>query len=510
MGVGAVPEGVEDVIVIGSGFGGSVSAARIAEAGIGVTLLERGPWRDTVPTRSMGIAERTPFPRGWRLISGVLRTLNAPYLPGGRLTTNRHGLLELFYSKRLEVICSSGVGGGSHVYSAVHRRPLDEGYWNGHCPDLSEETMAEHYAAFLQRMGSTKPGDNNRPPNTAAERFHNSPIVEPAVYKEETWIGFLLPGDPSHPRKVVTDSGVERWQANYESGDHGFLGSPSGAKSTLDICYLAPAMKKGLRVRDMCEVLSVSRLADQRGRYRVEFIDHRGAARRALRADNVIMAAGTMNTLRILLVSRDVAGGLDGMPGLGKRFSANGDVRGFWDQNEPGTDQSTGLPSKGGIVLRDAPEPRVVIGRNSLPSVDSYPLPKAVRERLKRGMVVSGMGADAMDGVISIRNGKLHIDFDPAGSPIFGQYFEAMGELARRSGRKIHLTRRPSTVHPMGGACVGESARGGVVDSGGEVYGNPGLFVADAAALPAPTAAPPTMAIAAWAENLAGRFIGGR
>ena len=107
------------------------------------------------------------------------------------------------------------------------------------------------------------------------------------------------------------------------------------------------------------------------------------------------MGAGAMNTLRILLASRDRFGGLDGMPSLGRRFGANGDMRGFWDINEfeGGTDQTVGLPSKGSIVLRDSAPPRLAISRNSLPSVSSYPLPKGIRERLKRGMVVSGMGA---------------------------------------------------------------------------------------------------------------------
>ena len=62
-----------DVIVIGSGFGGSVCAARLAEAGFTVTLLERGPWRDTVPVRSIGIDKRSPLPRGWQLCTRLLR-----------------------------------------------------------------------------------------------------------------------------------------------------------------------------------------------------------------------------------------------------------------------------------------------------------------------------------------------------------------------------------------------------------------------------------------------------
>lgn len=502
-----MPEPAIDAIVIGSGFGGSVVAARLAEAGVRVVLLERGPWWDTVPTRSMGIERRTPLPRGLRILTGFVRSLNKSSLPGGRVTINRKGLIEFFYSPGLEVICSSGVGGGSHVYSAVHRRPLRDDYWDGHIEGLSEATMAAHGEAFLARMASTTPGPDNRPPNSAVEHYHNDPHFEPAMASAEVRVGFLLPDDPQRPKQVVTEAGVERWQANYWDNDNGFLGSPSGAKSTLDICYLAPAMQKGLQVRDLCEVLAVSRSTDSGGRYRVDFTDHRRGRRDSLHAGNVIVAAGTMNTLRILLHSRDRVGGLSGMPGLGRRFSGNGDMRGFWDLNQPGSDLTAGLPSKGGLVLRDAPDPRTPIGRNSLPSIDSYPIPRRMRERLKRGTVVASMGIDAADGVIGLRDGKLDIDFNPDGSPVYQRIYDTMQELTRRSGRKVYVGRRPSTVHPMGGACVGEAAAGGVVDAGGEAHDNPGLFVADAAALPLPVGAPPTQSIATWAENVARRFI---
>ncbi len=495
-----------DVIVIGSGFGGAVAAARLAEAGARVTLIERGPWWDTVPTRSMHIERRTPFPRGFRLYSSFLRTLNHPALPAGRLTTNRRGLFELFYSKGLEVVCSSGVGGGSHVYSAVHRRPARDDYWDGYYEDLSEATMAAHSAAFLARMGSSQPAPHNRPPHRTMERYHNDPNFAPAVPKVEVRTGFLLPDDPAHPKRTVTEAGVDRWQADYTSGDHGFLGAPSGAKATLDVCYLAPAMRKGLTVRDLCEVLAIARASERGGRYRVDFIDHGRGVKESLGAERVVVAAGTMNTLRLLLASRDRTGGLTGMPNLGKRFGANGDMRGFWDLNEAGTDYTSGLPSKGGIVLRNAPEPRSPIGQNNLPSIDSYPIPKKWRERLKRGLVVSSMGIDAMDGVVSLKDGKLAIDFHPENSPVFARIYDTMQDMARLSGRKVYVGKRPSTVHPMGGACVGRLEEGGVVDAGGEVHGAPGLFVADSAALPAPVGAPPTQTIGAWAENVAKRL----
>ena len=87
---------VKEVVVIGSGFGGSAAAVALAEAGISVTMIERGPWRDTVPVRSMGVERRVPYPRGWGLYTGFLRTLNVPFLPGGRVTMNCRGLFELF------------------------------------------------------------------------------------------------------------------------------------------------------------------------------------------------------------------------------------------------------------------------------------------------------------------------------------------------------------------------------------------------------------------------------
>lgn len=496
---------VWEAVVIGSGFGGSIAAARLAEAGVKTLLLERGPWWDTVPTRSMGIRERAPFPRGLGMLRRAIRTLNGERVPRGRLTLNTHGMLEFFWSPGMEVICSSGVGGGSHVYSAVHRRPAAPDYWDGHVAGISEASMAPHNAAFLARIGSVVPTQANRPPGGSRERYHNHPAIEPVVPTVEVRTGFLLPQDPNAPAKIVDENGVERWEADYRSNDNGFLGSPSGAKSSLDIRYLAPALKRGLEVRALHEVRLIRAGDEPRARYLVEARDLQRGRRVEIRAENVIVAAGTMNTLRLLLASVQ-DGALPEIPGLGRRFSGNGDMRGFWDLDEPGTDLTLGLPSKGGIWLRDAEEPRVAVGLNNLPSLDHWPIPARWRDRLKRGSVASAMGVDAADGVVRLEGRRLVIDFDPAGSPIYARVHETMQELARRGGGTMRMGRRPSSVHPMGGACLGVPEACGVVGADGQVHGLPGLFVADAAALPSPVAAPPTQSIAAWAENVAARF----
>ena len=75
--------------------------------------------------------------------------------------------------------------------------------------------------------------------------------------------------------------------------------------------------------------------------------------------------------------------------------------------------------------------------------------------------------------------------------------------LSAESGDRSWAVGKPLTVHPGGGACVGPDAERGVVDHRGEVYRNPGVFIADGAALPAAVGGPPGLSIAAWSHHVA-------
>jgi cholesterol oxidase len=145
--------------------------------------------------------------------------------------------------------------------------------------------------------------------------------------------------------------------------------------------------------------------------------------------------------------------------------------------------------------------PFIAIG--GLPSFDTLPLPPRAKKQLAKTVLMAGMGADAGDGSARFEKGRLEVDYDPERQPIFEKIREAIRALEAESGLKTWAIAKPFTVHPWGGACLGAESDCGVVDQNGEVYGNPGLFVADGSALPAAVGTPPSLTIAAWAHHVA-------
>lgn len=499
-----------DVIVIGSGFGGAVAAARLVEAGIRVILLERGPWRDTVPVRSMGIATRSPFPQGKGALLGLVRTLRSASMPRGGLTLNRRGLFEIHVGRGLNIVCSSSVGGGSHVYAGLNVPPPDPGYWNTITDELSAAAMAPLYAKVFERLGSRAPMADDQLPNTLEERFRSANALDTAGVDNELPMGFLFPETPGRPRKITNADGVERYEAT--PGEDGNLGSIKGGKTSLDFAYLARAMKQGLVVHDLHEVTCISGTAANDGAgYRVDAIDHHDGSRVQFNADRIVLAAGTMNTLRILFASREL-GRLAGMPQLGRRFGGNGDFFGYWNLQDAQRDLSIGMPAHGLLRLKEADplgadRPWPLVAEGSLPSPSALPLGGWVARKLRGGTYVAGMGEDAQDGVVSYKRGRLRVNYDPARSPIFARIRDAFRAISEKTGRRIYHFQRPITVHPTGGACIGRARDEGVVNAAGEVFDNPGLYIADAAALPKPVGGPPSLTIAAWAEHVAGSLL---
>ena len=129
------------------------------------------------------------------------------------------------------------------------------------------------------------------------------------------------------------------------------------------------------------------------------------------------------------------------------------------------------------------------------------------------GLPLLGMGRDVPDGRMFLRNGRLDLDWKREKS---GAYFDRLRTTSRGfahalggtfADNPIWFLRRVITVHPLGGAPMGRSPAEGVVDSGGAVFGYPGLYVADGSVMPGPVGPNPSLTIAALADRFADRIL---
>jgi cholesterol oxidase len=126
------------------------------------------------------------------------------------------------------------------------------------------------------------------------------------------------------------------------------------------------------------------------------------------------------------------------------------------------------------------------------------------------------MGRDIPDGTMRLQQGRLAVDWRKRGSDA---YFARVRETSRRIAEELgarfvdnplwHLG-RTITVHSLGGCPMGRDEREGVVDPSGEVFGYPGLYVADGSVMPGPVGANPSLTIAALADRFADRLLEGR
>jgi cholesterol oxidase len=548
-----------DAIVVGSGFGGSVTAYRLASAGHRVCVLERGK---PYPPGS--------FPRDPR---GLARSVWDP-------SEGLHGMFDIWSFKGIEAVVSSGLGGGSLIYANVLIRK-DERWFVDERPGepswewpVTRATLDPHYDAVETMLGATPfphGVDGYTPSKTDAMR-------DAAARLGLEWqlpnlaISFAADGDG--PR-----AGVPLPQADY-GNLHGRprrtciscgecdIGCNEGAKNTLDHTYLSAAAHHGAEIRTRCEVRRLSPRPD--GGFSVGYVEHDPAnegLRTATRelplvevgADRLIMAAGALGTPYLLLRNRRAFPRLG--PALGTRFCGNGDLLGFLsaataaDGRPRALDASSapvitsairmpdareGGPGRG-FYIQDAGYPAFadwLLEASGAPGAARRALHFALRRvwaRLRRdprsnlgaalaglladgtrsssAMPLLGMGRDVPDGTMSLRRGYLAVDWTiDSSADYFASVRETMRGIARELGARFddnptYALRRVVTVHPLGGAPMGRHLGEGVVDEYGRSFAYPGLYVVDGAALPGPVGPNPALTIAAFADRASDHLL---
>ncbi|MCC6904335.1 MAG: GMC family oxidoreductase, partial [Anaerolineae bacterium] len=300
------PVEMYDYVIIGSGFGGSVSAMRLAEKGYTVRVLERGRrYRDL------------DFPKTTWEVSRYI------WLPILRL----FGMLELTLLRHVLVLRWSGVGGGSLGFGNVLMEPPDEMFDNpgwGHLADW-RTVLRPHYETARRMLGvATNPRlwpSDHRVHEVITEQGgkENLRAAEVSVFFGEP--GVTVP-DP-----FFGGEGPERAGCTHCGGC--MVGCRHNAKNTLPKNYLYFAEKRGAAITPDARVEDIRALPAGQpdgARYAVHYRHSRRLFPRLqmLRARNVIVSAGTLGTLDLLFTCRDQRRSLPNLsPRLGERVRTN-------------------------------------------------------------------------------------------------------------------------------------------------------------------------------------------
>ncbi|HEY0063017.1 MAG TPA: GMC family oxidoreductase [Telluria sp.] len=529
-----------DVVVIGSGYGGAVMAARLAP-GRRLAVLERG--KEWAPTD---------------FASGLVDTL-AQF----RSASKPLGLFDYRIGGTVDVLSGSGVGGTSLINANVVIAPDRDifGRWPQSIQTAYASGAMDPYEARVRAMLAADTVQEN---DALRKNWFHMSSTKARQRAGVSVTARALPIAVNLRRYNGQQNAQGVWQNLCTHCGDCVAGCRTGAKNSLDVNYLPLACSAGARIFSRIEVDWVERMAD--GRWRVHYTSRPAvgaAVAGTVIAASVILAAGALGSTQILLRSR--GHGLALSPALGTRFSTNGDLLGLayntrvqtnimgfgggaapFGQKRTGPTITTAADYRGGSR---APEQRFMIEDAAIPSalVDAMrvALPLAAgggfdfpgtqrigRDALSRrsdgaldhSMVYLGIGHDSASGKVELdSNGNARVVWpNLLQEPFVARMRAEMAAHAQSSGGKYADSPRTSTlfggvmttVHPLGGCPMADRVEDGVVNADGQVYNPngasqavyPGLLVVDGSVAPSSLGANPLLTIAALAERAADHY----
>ena len=507
-----------DYVIVGSGFGGSVSALRLTEKGYKVLMLEKG--------RELTAKD---FPKtNWNL----KRWLWAP-LFGWR------GLFQIRPFSHVTVLAGNGVGGGSLTYANTLPIPKHGFFaspsWS-HLADWESE-LAPHYQTARRMLGAA-PTDFLTPADEllreiAVERGTPEAFEKPHVAVYMGTPGKTVP-DPYFNGEGPDRTGCLRCGACMTGCRH-------GAKNSLDKNYLYLARKRGLTLCANTEVTHVSALAD--GGYSIQALQGDsffGRTAATYTAKHVIFSAGALGTNSLLLRLKSDPTALPNISDqLGRRVRTNSESLIMVAVPDSKVDHSQGIAinsllqtdehshlemvrygSGSGFfrMMANAPHiggtPGFIQIFKILWAMLSHPL-RTLRALLIRNWAAATMILLYMrstEGTLRFtRKGKgpmaTELEDGERPSAHIPQATELAHLIAKKSGGVAvsgpleAILNVPTTAHILGGCCMGDSPETGVIDRNHRVYGYDGLYVVDGSTISANPGVNPSLTITALAER---------
>jgi cholesterol oxidase len=509
-----------DVLIIGSGFGGSVSALRLAEKGYRVGVLEAG--------RRF---EDASFPKtSWRLKDFL-------WAPKLGLT----GIQRIHILRDVVVLAGAGVGGGSLVYANTLYVPGKTFFEDAQWRDITDwaTELAPYYDQASRMLGVTR-----NPTMTPSDEIIKAVAEDMGVGHTFTLtpVGVYFGDGPGVTTSDPFFGGAGPDRTGCIECGECMTGCRYNAKNTMPKNYLALAEKAGARVYPLTTVTGISERSG--GGYTVDTVRTGSWSARRVRtlsAEQVIVAAGTYNTQKLLHRMKD-DGRLPRLSkALGRLSRTNSEALLGAVANSPEADYTRGVA----ITSSFYPDPQTHVepvrygkGSNSMGLLQSVlTVPVAGKARWKtwtkelisqRGDAVSlvnvrrwseraiiALVMQPVDNSLTLtgartRLGRWKLTTKKHESTPAPTYIPVAHEVVRRIAAKVEGVAGGNvfenfdaamTAHFVGGCSIGADAESGVIDAYHRVFGYPGIHIVDGSAITANLGVNPSLTITAQAER---------
>jgi len=516
-----------DYVIIGSGFGGSVSALRLVEKGYSVAVIERGKrWtQDTLPKTNWNVRKYLWAPKA-----------------------RCFGIQGITTLRDVMVLHGCGVGGGSLVYAAVLMAPPDEVFQQSAWGSLGEwkRDLTPHYATVRRMLGVTRSdclGDTDRMLREIAqemERGHTFHSTEVGTF-------FGEPGQV-HSDPYFGGEGPERAGCTLCGGC--MVGCRHNAKNSLDKNYLHLAEQRGARIIAETEVRDIRELTG--GGYSVHTV-RTGSLfvkrRQRFDARGVVMCGGALGTVPLLLRCKERGS----LPRISKRLGAlvrtNSEALVGSTSRQRSVDYSKGIAIASGFRPDDVTTIEMVrygVGQDFMSLIGTVlvrggpPWPRPVRfagevlrKPLKFLRLLNPLGWAKRSGILLVMQSvpnhmtlrlrrrwfwpfSKKLDSDWYSDERIPKFLPMANEVAERLAAKMDgdssgslpevIFNLTTTAHILGGCCMGRDPSEGVIDKYGRVFNYDNFYVADGSIVPVNLRVNPSLTIAALSEWVMGHI----
>jgi cholesterol oxidase len=527
-----------DVLIIGSGYGASICAARLAMAkreGVRLAVLERG--REWIPGTFGDTFRQTSRESRFQMLGPKKGEIDNPV-----------GLVNVMQNDEVNVLSGSGLGGSSLINANVAIRADRECFAQSKWPvALRDRAVLEPYYDLAAAELGVQPEALDASPKARSQRLAAEKLTASGARFEPASLT-ITRGECQDA--IINRQGL-RQRGCIDCGDCN-SGCNVGAKNTLAMNYLPIARRHGA---ELCTHTEVIRIEKVEGYYRVHFKNYlpgrEGKYKEvcgSITSHLVIVGAGSIGSSEILLRSRGC--GMELSDRIGHQWTMNGDALGFVRKSQYLTNSAgLGAYSRHGHAVGPTIQTNLTFAERELEKrvlIQDGTVTRAYANILGALMVdmdfdstliMLGMGHDGAGGRITLgKDGLGSVKWQGIKDSSYRQLIRSeFAKVARAHGGEYKYLRlfgdNYITVHPLGGCAMADDPLYGVVDDRGRVFDarfsgmvessdsprllgvqsgaavHHGLYVADGSVIPTSIGCNPLLTISALAERIADGIV---